>query len=154
MSTAVVTGKTISLHGEAELQARNRASRLPVFVVFTSMNRTLKALEKASQLAKPLQTGITVLVVQEVHYSLPLDEPPVPFEFVIRHFEEMAGRLPENTQISAYVCREPMQALKRVLKHNCPVVMGVRKRWWPTREERLARKLRRTGYDVILVKME
>jgi hypothetical protein len=154
MSTAVVTGKTIGLHDEAELQAGSRASRLAVFVIFTSINRTLKALEKAGQLARPLQTGITILVVQKVHYSLPLDEPPVPFEFVIRHFEEMVDRLPENTRISAYVCREPMQALKRVLKHNCPVVMGVRKRWWPTREERLARKLRRAGYDVIVVKME
>jgi hypothetical protein len=154
MSTNAGIEKLISIEGETKLQAISPEFRLPVYVIFTSINRTLKALEKAGQLAKPLQTGIEILAVQIVPYLLPLDEPPVPFEFVVRRFEEMVGQFSEKTRISAYLCRDPMEALKRVLKHNCPVVMGIRKRWWPTRDERLARKLRRARYDVILVETE
>jgi hypothetical protein len=154
MSTTVGIEKLISIEGEIKLQAVSLGFRLPVFVIFTSINRTLKALEKARQLARPLQTGIEIVAVQIVPYALPLDEPPVSFEFVVRRFKEMVDQFPEKIQISAYLCRDPMQAWKRVLKHNCPVVMGVRKRWWPTRDERLARKLRRAGYDVILAETE
>jgi hypothetical protein len=154
MSTAIGLEKSIGVDRAIDLRVVSPGFRLPVFVIFTSINRTLKALEKANQLAKPLQTGIVILAIQMVPYSLPLDEPPVPFEFVVRRLEEMADQFPEKTKISAYLCRDPMEALKSVLKHNCPVVMGIRKRWWPTRDERLARKLRHAGYDVILVEME
>lgn len=154
MSTVVGVEKSNSIDSEIKPQAINPGFRLPVYVIFTSINRTLKALEKASQLAKSFQTGIEILAVQVVPYLLPLDEPPVPFEFVVRRLEAMAAQFPEQTRITAYLCRDPMEALKSVLKHNCPVVMGIPKRWWPTRDERLARKLRHAGYDVILVEME
>ena len=85
---------------------------------------------------------------------LPLDEPPVPFEFVIRRLKETTENFPMLLGISAYLCRDPLVALKRVLSRNCLVVMGLRKRWWPTRDERLARKLRHAGYNLISVEAE
>ena len=128
--------------------------KISVFVIFTSANRTLKALEKAGELAKPSGAGILVVAVQTVPYPLPLDRPPVPFESVIRRFVEMAGNFPESPKVSAYLCRDPLEALKRVLSADSTVVIGIRKRWWPTCDERLARKLRRAGYTVILVETE
>ena len=139
---------------EIEPEAIGSALRLPVFVIFTSVNPTLKALGKAGQLAALLQTSIEVLVVQVVPYLLPLDEPPVRSEFIANRFEEMAGPFPEKTTISTYLCRDPMQAMEHVLQHDCWIVMGVKKWWWPTRDERLARKLRHAGYNVILVETE
>jgi hypothetical protein len=127
---------------------------LSVFVVFTSLDWTLKALEKAREVAKPLGANIVVLAVRVVPFPLPLDEPPVPMEFVIRRFEEKASDLSERTKISAYLCRDPLVALKRILSPNCPVVMCIRRKWWPIHDETLARKLRRAGYDVILVNQE
>jgi len=154
MSTAIVLEKPIGVSRAIDLRAVSPGFRLPVFVIFTSMNWTLKALEKARQLAKPLQSEVVIFVIQTVPYSLPLEEPPGPFEFIVRRLQEMVDGFPEKTRISAYLCRDPMQALKRALTPKCPVVMGVRKRWWPTRDERLARKLRSAGYDVILVETE
>ena len=127
---------------------------LAVFVVFTSVNWTLKALEKAREIARPVGAKIVVVAVQVVPYPLPLDEPPVPMEFVIRRFEEKVGEFPEKTHISAYLCRDLMEAFKRILIPGCPVVIATQERWWPTRNQRLARKLRRAGYDVISVKTE
>ena len=125
-----------------------------VYVVFTSINWTLKALGKAREIARPVGAPIVVVAVQVVPFPLPLDKPPVPMEFVIRRFEERAEELPEKTKISAYLCRDQMVALKRVLNRSCPVLMGVRKKIWPTRDKRLAWKLRRAGYQVILVETE
>jgi hypothetical protein len=154
MSTAIGLERLLSIDRKIEMQAIGPGFRLPVFVIFTSINRTLKALEKAGQLANPLRTRIEIIAVQTVPFTLPLDEPPVPFEFVVRRLEEMANQFQEQIKISAYLCRDSSEALKCVLNRNCPVVMGVRKRLWPTRDERLARKLRRAGYNVTLVETE
>jgi hypothetical protein len=154
MSTAVGVTKSIGINGDMKRQAISYEFGLPVSVVFTSTNRTLIALEKASQLAKPLKSWIEILIVQTVPFVLPLDDAPVPFEFLARRLEEMAARFPVQIKISGYLCRDQLEALKRVLNRNHPVLMGVRKRWWPTRDERVARRLQREGYNVILVETE
>jgi hypothetical protein len=153
MATAVRVKNSISIDDE-RMQSISFVLGSPVFVIFTSIGRTLIALEKASQLAKPLKSGIEILAVQTVPFTLPLDDPSVPFEFLVRRLEEMAAQFPVPIKISAYLCRDQLEALKLVLNCYCPVVMGFRKRWWPTRDERVARKLRRAGYNVILVESE
>jgi hypothetical protein len=139
---------------EPKLQTASPGLSLSVSVIFTSMNWTLKALEKALQLANRLHTGIEILVLQVVPFALPLDKPPVQVEIFAKGLEEIASRFPGKTQISVYLCRDRGEALKRILNRNYPVVMGFRKRWWPSRDERLARELRRGGYDVQLVETE
>jgi hypothetical protein len=154
MSTAAVLEKSIRAGSGINLPALNQGFDLPVVVIATSMNRTMRALEKADQLARPLGTGIEILVVETVPYALPLDEPPVRLGFVVGRLEEMAARIPEQTKITAYTCRDRVEAVKRVLNPHCPVVIGVRKRWWPTHDKWLVRKLRRAGFNVNLVETE
>jgi len=151
MSNVAVLEKWISIDDQTELQAIGSGSRMPVFVIFTSIDQTMKALERASQLAKPLKTGIEILGVQTVPYSLSPNDPSVPSAFLVRRLREMAAKYTEGIRISAYLCRDSLEALKLVLNRNCPVAIGIRKRWWPTRDERLARRLRHAGYNVISV---
>jgi hypothetical protein len=154
MSTVTGLEKSIRADEVINRQVINPKFRSPVFVIFTSPDQTLKALEKADQVARLLRTRIEILALQSVPYTLPLDESSVPFEFLVRHLEEMAGQFPEPTKISAYLCRDPMETLKKVLNRYGPVVIGIRKRWWPTCDERLARKLCHAGYHVILVNVD
>jgi hypothetical protein len=126
----------------------------PVFVVFTSMSRTLKAMEKAREIARFVGTNIEVVAVQVVPFPLPLERPPVSLEFIFRRFEAMAAGFPQKFRISTYLCRDPMEAYKRILNRNCLVVIGVKKSWMAGPQERLARKLRRAGYRVVIVKTE
>jgi hypothetical protein len=152
MSTAIGIEKSIGIDGERKPLSIGSGS--PVFVIFTSINQTLKALEKASQLAKFLKSGIEIVALQTVPLERRLDDPPVPFMFLVRRLEEAVAWFPVQIKISAYFCRDLIEALKPILNRNCPVVMGVRKRWWPTRDERVARKLRNAGYNVMLVETE
>jgi hypothetical protein len=154
MLTAAGIEKLISIDRDLKFQPIRFGMELPVFIVFTSINRTLHALEKASQMAEPLRSGIEILVVQTVPFALPLDDPSVSFEFLVGRLKEKAAQFPVQIKISAYLCRDQLHALKEILHRNCTVVMGIRKGWWPTRDERVARKLRHSGYDVILVETE
>jgi hypothetical protein len=124
------------------------------FVIYTAAKWTMKALEKADQMMQPVGGHIEIIALQVVPYPLPLDRPPVRFEFMIRHLEELVAWIPDQTNINAFLCREPVEALKQILSFNSPVVIGAKKRWWPTREKRLAGKLRRAGYQAILVESE
>jgi hypothetical protein len=53
-----------------------------------------------------------------------------------------------------YLCRDSSETLLAVLKPRSLVVIGGRRRWWPTREERLAKKLRGAGHEVIFAELE
>jgi hypothetical protein len=142
---------------QAEKNKRN--SNIPncsrsVVVLFTSANRTLKALESARSLAHTLCLPIVVLATPVVPYPLQLEEPQVPFNFKIRNFTETAKQYPEDISVVAYHCRDRMQALKQVLPPDSPILVGIRKRWWPSCDERLARTLGRAGYSVTVVETE
>jgi hypothetical protein len=129
----------------------NAGLKPSAFVIYTTANRTLKALERASEMVKPDGRRIEVIALQVVPRQLSLDRPPVRFEMVIRRFEEMAEQLPLKICIHAYLCRDPWVALREIIAPNAPIVIGFKKRWWPTSEERLAGRLRHAGFQVTSV---
>ncbi len=131
-----------------------RDHRLHVAVVFTSLNATIKALRRAVDLAARLRTCLTLVVVQTVPFPLPLASPPVLLDFSEKRLREIASGTPADIRVHLYLCRDRTEALKLALKPSSLVVLGGRKRWWPTAEWRLATKLRRAGHEVIFTEME
>lgn len=128
--------------------------RLNIAVVFTSIESTTMALKKAGILASSLGARITFLVPQVVPYPLPLESPPVLLDFSERRFRALASKSPVETTVHIYLCREPFETLKAVLAPRSLVVLGGSKRWWPTAEKRLARKLRHEGHEVVFTETE
>jgi hypothetical protein len=129
-------------------------SKLEISVVFTSVDGTLGALKEAGALAENLGARITLIVPQVVPYPLPLTSPPVLVDFNERRLRVIASHCRVETRVSIYLCREPLETLKSVLKPGSLVVVGARKRWWPTAEKRLAAKLRHAGYEVVVTERE
>jgi hypothetical protein len=154
MATAIRMEQLISPVEDATRPQGASTARPSVYVVFTSVDWTLKALEKARELASPVGAGVVVVAVRVVPFPLPLDQPPVPMEFVIRRFEEKANEFPDQIKVAAYLCRDPLEALKHILNRHSSVVIGTRNKWWPSRDKRLAGKLRRAGFNIILVQSE
>jgi hypothetical protein len=128
--------------------------KLNISVVFTSVESTLAALKEAGALASSLGARITLLVPQVVPYPLPLESPPVLVEFNEKRFCVMANQNPVETSVHIYLCRDKFETLTAVLSPGSIVVVGGRKRWWPTRDELLARQLRRSGHEVIFKETE
>jgi hypothetical protein len=128
--------------------------KLEVSVVFTSIEPTLRALKEAGGLADRLAAGIALVVPQIVPYPLPLTSPPVLLDFTERRFFVMARESHVETRVRIYLCRDRWDALRLALKPHSLVLIGSRKRWWPTAETRLAEKLRRAGHEVVVVETE
>jgi hypothetical protein len=131
---------------------------LNVSVVFTSVTATLAALRQAANLlgthAGSLGRHITLIVPRVVPYPLPLNSPPVLVDFNERRLRLIANNCRVDTRVCIYLCRDPLETLKSVLKPHSLVVLGSPKRWWPTAEKRLAAKLRSAGHEVIVTERE
>jgi hypothetical protein len=140
-------------HADA-LETEPKDHGLNVVVVCSSMQETGAALRKAGTLARELGAQITLLVPQTVPYPLPLTSPPVLLDFAERRLRDLAGESPVAVVIRIYLCRDRFEALDMVLKPRSLVVLGGRKRWWPSAEKALARRLRRKGHEVILTETE
>jgi hypothetical protein len=130
-------------------EAGDAEARLSIDVVFTSVEATLVALRRAAELANRLAARITLFVPQVVPYPLPLESPPVLLDWSERRFRVIAEESPVETAVQIYLCRDRAHAIASVLKPRSIVVVGGRKRWWPTAEMRLARRLRAEGHEVI-----
>jgi hypothetical protein len=111
--------------------------------------RTRATLAAATRHARGLGAQITILAAQVVPYPLPLDRPPVPVEFTERALSSLASEQTVATDVELYLCRDKNETIRKVLKPESLVVIGGRKRWWRTAENRLTRLLRRDGHRVV-----
>ncbi len=129
-------------------------SRLEVNLIFTNQKATLCALETVESLARDLGAFIRLRATIVVPYALPVDEPPVSIPFLERSLFNLINRLERDgfeATAHLYFCRDREKALLQVLEQNALVVIGGRKRWWPTDADRLVRALRSAGHRVIFV---
>ena len=135
-------------------EIEEREERLNISVIFTSVEWTLTALKRAGALAASLGARITLLVPQVVPYPLPLESPPVLIDWNEQRFRMIASESPVETTVRIYLCRDRLETLAFVLRPASIVIVGCRRKWWPTSEARLARKLRKSGHEVILAETE
>jgi len=143
---------TTNLPGEAIAQESDRgfvAGPLEVNVIFTDWQETAAALKFAQSFARGLGARISLRTAIAVPFQLPIDQPAVSVPFlqhVMRKLVAQLNREAFDPTVHLYLCRDLVWALSQVLKPNSLVVIGGRKRWWPTAETRMARALRDKGY--------
>jgi hypothetical protein len=124
---------------------------LEVQVFFTNLPQTLAALAVVSRLGLSLEVRPSVLIFYPLPMTLPLENRFVPAGF----FEERISALVRESTVSfsarCCICRDPGESLRRLLRPHSLVLIAGRKRWWPTREERLAGRLTKDGHHVLFV---
>ena len=150
-SQAVLTPATRTPDRQAAGEAEHQ---LNVTVLFTSVEGTIAALRTAGTLANRLHGRITLVVPEVVPYHLPLNKPAVLHDWNERRFRVLAEESPVQTTVRFYLCRDRDETIESVLNPHSLIVMGGKKRWWPTSESRLARRLRSLGHEVILTETE
>jgi hypothetical protein len=124
--------------------------KLEIAVIFTSTEATVAVIDRVAILLNGLNAHISLVVAQIVPYPLPLENPPVTLDFNKRRLLEIFNDNPVDTTVCLYLCRGRLDALTSVLRLDSFVVIGARKRWWPTWEKKLARRLQRAGYHILL----
>lgn len=123
---------------------------LEVNVLFTGERATLSALKRAGDLSHELGARVKLIVPQIVPFPLQLANPTIQPEFMARRARAIVHRSIPQAEIQVCLCRQPLDAVISVLKPHSLVLLGGRKRLWPTWEHILAKQMQRRGYEVIL----
>jgi hypothetical protein len=139
----------------AEAPPAEATSQLGVQVIFTSEQGTRAALRAAAALASDLRVLVNLLAFQHVPLSFPLSRPPVSIAFSQQRLVDLANQAPSlSTVVRLYLCRNKRLALAQALPPGSLVVVGGKRRAWPTREERLEKQLARLGHQVIFAELK
>ena len=126
---------------------------LNIVVPYTNPAPTARALKIALRFAQGIDSIVTLLAVHVVPYPAPLECD-----------EGMRARLeagvravvpPSSTVIRAKLvfARSREQVYAALFRERSLVVIGTRDCWWPTREERFARRLAKAGHSVAIVRV-
>lgn len=125
-----------------------------VIVVFTNTAEAVAALRTAAHLSANSGIRPQVLMLYDVPYTLPLEGRALPEGFYEEQLRAVKWDFPEGVSLRICLCRSPRQMLRHIHPSDALIVIGGKRHWWPTRESRLARRLRKDGYKVVLVDRE
>jgi hypothetical protein len=112
---------------------------------------TEAVLQRAAVLTAGLQAAVRLVAVHAIPYPLPFYFPVAERAHLERRLADLASRSPVAVYPQLVLARYPDEGFRSLLKPTSIVLIGARKRIWPTREERLARSLARSGHRVALI---
>ena len=123
---------------------------LRIVIPYTTPELTLAALRHAG-VCSDLNVHVSLVDVQVVPYPCPIDQPPINREYSSSRLRELfkESGLPGRAEV--VYTRDLLEGFKRALEPGSLVIIAARRRWWPTREERLARELLAAGHQVMLL---
>jgi hypothetical protein len=122
-----------------------------VYVVYTSTDETLAALRTAGGFAAALRATLILVHYRAVPYPLPVDGPTGISPIQTETFLERLRAEPVEVERRVCLCRDGRHAIGLALKRPSLVVVGGRRRWWPTRADAWRRTLESAGHYVIFV---
>jgi hypothetical protein len=127
-----------------------------VYVVATTTEGTEAALTRAASLARIFageREARLVLVIPHVDGDAGLPAPATASNtWLAEHYRLVARRFQESIQVTCCSCLDTTEAIRRLTLGRSVIVMGGPALWlWPSAEERLAARLRRSGRDVVFV---
>jgi hypothetical protein len=125
---------------------------LSVYVLATSTQGTRAALQAAGTYAQGLDARLVMLVPHVVPYAQALEHPADPVAFTASRFRALAEQLGIDVTIRVCFCRSHSAALAPLIPPHAAVLVGGRtRRWWPTREQRVANALTSAGRSVLFI---
>jgi len=138
---------------EPVLQIDN-AGAFEIIVPYTSPKVTAQVVERAAALSAGLNVILKIVAVYVVPYPAELRWPAAMEQHLTLRLAELAEHtnLPVRTQI--VLSRDRSEGFRQVLRPGSAVLLGSSRRFWRTREEKLARSLTRQGHQVSLIRFD
>ncbi len=127
------------------------SSEIEVVVPYTGYATTRSVLERTAALTAGLAARISLVAIHTVPYPADFRCPISVHSFLVEQLVCLSGLclLPVDAQV--VLARTFEDGFRRVLKPQSTVLIGSRKRFWRTSEERMANALVLDGHKVILL---
>jgi len=119
-------------------------------IPYTTPELTRAALRHAG-VCSDLDVHVNLVDIQVVPFPCPLDQPPINKEFSEQRLVELLKEAGLPGRAALLYTRDWLEGFRQMLEPGSLVVLATRRRWWPTREEKLARTLTKAGHQVMLL---
>jgi hypothetical protein len=121
-----------------------------VVIPYTTPELTRAALRHAG-VCTDLHVHVSLVDIHLVPFPCPLDQPPIDKKCSEQRLRDLLGQsgLPGRTDV--LYARDWLEGFRRVLDPQSLVILAAKKRWWRTREDKLARALLKAGHQVMLL---
>ena len=123
---------------------------LRIVIPYTTPELTQAALRHAA-VCTDLDVHVSLVDIQAVPFPCPLDTPPVDKKFSEQRLQELFEKTGLPGRAAVLYARDWLEGFTKVLDSHSLVILATRKRWWPTREAKLARALAKAGHQVMLL---
>jgi hypothetical protein len=135
--------------------AADRApSVLSVHVLATTPEGTRSALMSARRLSERLGARIVLLVPRPKALSDPLDPASDERNAIVEEYRAIASSVDAPVNVLLCVCQRVEEVVHHMLSRTSLLIVGGQgRRWWPSREQRLARHLTAQGYSVVFAQV-
>ncbi|MEQ1886608.1 MAG: hypothetical protein ABL967_16205 [Bryobacteraceae bacterium] len=141
----------VDLSGTREPREGTPDAPIEIQILLNRLEDARTLVGAAANLACGMHAMLVAHFAQVVPYPLPLKSPPVSVDLVEQVLIDLSGQQPIDTTSTLYLCRDRSETLRDALKPESLVIMGTKRRWWRTSEERLARQLTRDGHRVLVI---
>ena len=123
---------------------------LQVVIPYTTPELTKAALRHAG-VCTDLNVHVSLVDIQIVPFPCPLDQPPINKQFSAQRLRDLLRESGVPGSAEVLYARDWLDGFCHILEPRSLVILGTKKRWWRTREEKHARALVKAGHQVMLL---
>jgi len=128
-----------------------QAGTLEIVVPYSNPEMTARVVARAAAFTAGLDAVLKLVAVYVAPYPAELRCPAGMEGHLTTRLTEIAETSSLPVSVHLVVSRDRAEGLRSVLRPGSAVLVGTRKRFWRTREEKLARELTRQGHHVSLL---
>ena len=122
-----------------------------VSVLYTTEEETLAAAHVAALLAEAMGVALTVIDVRTVPYPLSVDAPAGVSPAEGDAFKQRLEAEGIDARVRVFLCRNRKNVVPKAFRGHSLIVIGGKRRWWPTTTDRWRRRLESAGHFVLTV---
>ena len=130
------------------------AGEFELVVPYTEPAVTRAVLERAVALTAGLNARISLVAVHALPYPSHFVCPTAIHAYLVDQLTELAGKCPLPVDSHVVLARSREEGFRHALKSGSTVLIGTRRHFWRTGEERLARRLVADGHKVALLHIQ
>jgi hypothetical protein len=143
-------------HGELRIDPGTLATSEPVgelevVVPYTEWAVTAALLKRAETLTAGLNVKLKLIAVHAVPFPATFECPAAVHAHLVEQVMDLASRCPFPVDAQVVLARSRDEGFRYMLKPESTVLLGARKHFWRTAEERLAKTLVADGHKVALI---
>jgi hypothetical protein len=151
--------RNMQTHGElridpGQLGTDAFSGELELVVPYTDPDLARALLRKAAALTAGLQARISLVAVHVVPFPADFHCAVSTQTFLVDRLTELAAGCPMPVNPLVVLARSREEGFRYVLRRESTVLLGTRRHFWRTSEERLARMLVSDGHKVALLHIE